>query len=127
MGQQQLLLLIAGVIVVGIAIAVGVQQFGGNNTASNKDGITSGLTTLSADAYQYYIRPSTLGGGSNSYVGFAIPTRSVSDDNGTYAISGAPTPKALIINGTSNMNSSWVATMTVDSTGQVSIVYNGWQ
>jgi len=127
MGQQQILLIIAGVIVVGIAIAVGISQFGANNSASNKDGITADLTTLSADAYQYYIRPSTLGGGNNSYVGFTIPTRLVSDDNGSYAISGSASSASIVITGTSNMNASWVATMTIDSTGTASIVYSGFQ
>jgi len=126
MGQQQILLIIAGVIVVGIAIAVGIQQFGANSSASNKDGITSSLTSLSADAYQYKLRPSTLGGGNNSYVGFAIPTKLLSDDNGTYGISGSPSPTSLQIKGTSSVNSVWVATITLDSTGLSTIAYTGW-
>lgn len=126
MGQQQLLLIIAGVIVVGIAIAVGIQQFGANGSASNKDGVTSTLTSLSADAYQYKLRPSTLGGGNNSYVGFTIPTKLVSDDNGTYAISGSPSATSLQINAVSSMNSAWVATISLDSTGLSNVVYTGW-
>ncbi len=126
MGQQQILLIIAGVIVVGIAIAVGIQQFGSNSAASNKDGITSSLTSLSADAYQYKLRPSTLGGGNNSYVGFTIPTKLISDDNGTYAISGSPSATALQIVGTSAVNSAWVATIALDSTGLSNVTYTGW-
>ncbi len=126
MGQQQLLLIIAGVIVVGIAIAVGIQQFGSNSTASNKDGVTSTLTSLSADAYQYKLRPSTLGGGNNSYAGFAIPTKLLTDDNGTYAINGSPSATSLQIIGTSSVNSAWVATISLDSTGLSTIAYTGW-
>jgi hypothetical protein len=37
MGQQQLLLLILGVIIVGIAIAVGVTMFSAQSTEANKD------------------------------------------------------------------------------------------
>ena len=126
MGQQQILLIIAGVIVVGIAIAVGIQQFGANSAASNKDGITSSLTSLSADAYQYKLRPSTLGGGNNSYVGFTVPSKLVSDDNGTYAIGGSPSATSLQIVGTSSVNSAWVATIMLDSTGLSNVVYTGW-
>ena len=73
MGQQQLLLIILGVIVVGIAIAVGISQFGANSTQANKDGVTSSLVNLAANAYQYRIRPTTMGGGSNSYSGYTVP------------------------------------------------------
>ena len=126
MGQQQILLIIAGVIVVGIAVAVGIQQFSANSASSNKDGLTASLTSLSADAYQYKLRPSTLGGGNNSYVGFTIPSKLVTDDNGSYAISGSPSATALQIIGTSNVNATWAATISVDSTGLSTIAYTGW-
>ncbi len=126
MGQQQLLLIILGVIIVGIAIAVGISQFTGNSTQANKDGVTSGLVNLSANAYQYRMRPITMGGGSNSYVGYTIPSKMVSDDNGTYAVSGTPTATELVLTGTSSMNGAWVATVTLDSTGKSIISYNGW-
>ena len=64
MGQQQFMLIILGTIVVGVAIAVGMQRFGAQSTESNKDGLVSSMVNIAADAYQYRIRPSTLGGGS---------------------------------------------------------------
>ncbi len=126
MGQQQLLLIILGVIIVGIAISVGIQQFGANSTVANKDGVTSGLVNLAANAYEFKIRPATLGGGSNSYVGYTIPSKMVSDDNGSYSLNGSPTATSVSIDGKSAQNASWVATITVDSTGKSSIVYTGW-
>lgn len=126
MGQQQLLLIILGVIVVGIAIAVGISQFSGNSTQANKDGVTSGLINLSANAYQFRIRPTTMGGGSNSYVGYTVPSKMASDENGTYAVSGSPTATQLVLTGSSSMNGAWVATVTIDSTGKGTITYNGW-
>ena len=86
MGQQQLLLIILGVIVVGIAIAVGISQFGAHSIQANKDGVTSSLVNLAADAYQYRIRPTTLGGGSGGYTGYTIPNKMASDNDGTYAV-----------------------------------------
>lgn len=126
MGQQQLLLIILGVIIVGIAIAVGISQFSANSTQANKDGVTSSLVNLAANAYQFRIRPSTMGGGSNSYVGYTIPTKMASDDNGAYTLNGSPTSVQIQLNGTSSVNGAWVATCTVDSTGKTSISYNGW-
>ena len=125
MGQQQLLLIILGVIIVGIAIAVGISQFGAHSTQANKDGVTSSVVNASANAYQFKIRPTTMGGGGGSYVGYVLPTKMASDDNGTYAASGA-SGTAITITGTSALNGGWTATCTVDSVGKTSIVYTGW-
>ncbi len=53
MGQQQLLLIVLGVIVVGIAIVVGINLFNANAESSTKDGIVSDCTNLGAMAQQY--------------------------------------------------------------------------
>jgi hypothetical protein len=126
MGQQQLLLIILGVIVVGIAISVGVSQFGAQSTNANKDAVTASLMALASNSYEFKIRPRTLGGGSNSYVGYTIPTKLLSDDNATYSLNAAPTATEVVFNGTSSQNSAWIATLTVDSTGKTTIVYTGW-
>src|SRR5258706_10979180 len=93
MGQQQLLLIVLGVIIVGIAIAVGISQFGASSTEANKDGVTAGLINVAANAYGFKIRPSTLGGGSNAYnggSGHCLPPKMPAGDNRTYALSGSP-------------------------------------
>lgn len=126
MGQQQLLLLILGVIVVGLAIAVGITMFGANSTESNKDGVTSSLVNISADAHQYKLRPKVLGGGRPSYLGYSIPVKLQSDDNGTYSLDGAVTESQLTLRGTSSMDNSWVATCRVDSVGFTMVSYTGW-
>jgi hypothetical protein len=125
MGQQQLLLIILGVIIVGIAIAVGISQFGGNSTQANKDGITSGLVNIAANAYQYKFRPTTMGGGSNSYVGYTIPAKMLVDANGTYAL-GTIASNSIQLQGTSSLNTAWVATCTADDTGKTILTFNGW-
>jgi hypothetical protein len=125
MGQQQLLLIILGVIIVGIAIGVGISQFGAHSTQANKDGVTAGVINVAANAYQFKIRPTTMGGGSGSYSGYIVPSKMVSDDNGTYAASGA-SATAITVTGTSSVNGAWTATCTVDSVGKTSIVYTGW-
>ncbi len=84
MGQQQLLLIVLGVIIVGIAIVVGINLFNANAIASNKDAVASDLQNLAAMAHQYYNKPVSMGGGGNSYVNFAMPTGLSSTANGTY-------------------------------------------
>jgi hypothetical protein len=86
MGQQQLLLIVLGVIIVGIAVVVGINVFTASSASSNRDGIVSDLTNLSALAQQYFRKPKALGGGENSFTGFAIPTQLVNTGNGVYSI-----------------------------------------
>ena len=58
MGQQQLLLIVLGVIVVGIAVVVGINLFNANAESSTQDSIVSQCTNLGAMAQQYYKKPS---------------------------------------------------------------------
>ncbi len=125
MGQQQLLLIILGVIIVGIAISVGVSQFNAHSVQSNKDGVTSSLVNLAANAYQYKFRPSTMGGGSHKYTGYAIPSKLLNDNYGTYVL-GTVSSTSIQLKGTSTINTAWVATCTADDTGKTSVTYTGW-
>jgi hypothetical protein len=85
MGQQQLLLIVLGVIIVGIAVVVGINLFNANAEESAKDTIVSEGTNLGAMAQQFYKKPGALGGGGNSFDGsgaalnplvpFSIPSR----------------------------------------------------
>lgn len=89
MGQQQLLLIILGVIIVGIAIAVGLSMFTAQSVGANRDAIIADLTNLAANAYQYRIRPTTMGGGGGSYAGYGIPPSLATNENGTYVLDAA--------------------------------------
>jgi Tfp pilus assembly protein PilE len=106
MGQQQLLLIILGVIIVGIAVAVGITMFQDNAVDQNRSAVISDLTTLAAKAQQYYAKPTTLGGGGNSFVGLTADATGLgllasvaftNNANGTYTITVA---------GTANPNAS---------------------
>ena len=81
MGQQQMLLIIVGVIIISIAIAVGIELFGATSISSNKDAIINDMNNIAADAYQYRVRLKTMGGGGGSYAGYKIPTKLQSNDD----------------------------------------------
>ena len=89
MGQQQLLLIILGAIVVGIMVFVGMTTFDAHSVQSNKDALTSSMQNIAADAYQYKMRPKAFGGGNPSYAGYTVPNKMLRDDNGSYAVSGS--------------------------------------
>lgn len=89
MGQQQLLLIILGVIIVGIAIAVGLTMFTAQSVGSNQDAIIADMTNLAANAYQYRISPATMGGGGGEYTGYVVPPSLSTNENGSYSVGTA--------------------------------------
>ncbi len=106
MGQQQLLLIILGVIVVGIAVAVGITMFTDNAVNANRDAVTNDLVNLAARAQQFYRRPTALGGGGNSFVGLTADasglrklTNRASNANGAYTVTSAGTTTGVTIQG----------------------------
>lgn len=106
MGQQQLLLIVVGVVIVGIAVAVGIQMFGEQSAQANLDAVISDLQNLGARAHQYYAKPTTMGGGGRSFAGLtadtaglAILTTQGTNDNGTYSIATAGTDDEVVIQG----------------------------
>ncbi len=108
MGQQQLLLIILGVIVVGIAVVVGITMFQDNAISANRDAVTNDLVNLGARAQQYYRRPIALGGGGNSFnkpggslITIADLTQPVSgtewtNPNGTYSVDGGDSAHVIL-------------------------------
>ena len=100
MGQQQLLLIVLGVIIVGIAVVVGINVFSASSTSANRDAVISDLTTLSNMAQQYYRKPTSLGGGSNSFTDWSIPSQLATTGNGTYTAS--VNANQVVLTGTGN-------------------------
>ncbi len=86
MGQQQLLLIVLGVIVIGLSIAVGISVAATSSVQSNRDGVLSDLQNLTALARQHYIRPVALGGGGYTFREFTIPAELDTTGNGTYEL-----------------------------------------
>lgn len=93
MGQQQLLLIVLGVIIVGIAVVVGINLFNANAEESAKDTIVSEGTNLGALAQQFYKKPVALGGGGNAFnksggaaTEFTIPPKLKTTPSATWTV-----------------------------------------
>ena len=87
MGQQQLLLILIGVIAVGLAIVVGINIFNNYKSTTNRDAIVGDLNNLGSHARKYFIETRSLGGGDQSFTGWTITTGLTSNDNGGYSAS----------------------------------------
>jgi Tfp pilus assembly protein PilE len=111
MGQQQLLLIVLSVIIVGIAVVVGINMFSASAASSNLEAVSNDLLNLSSRAQQYYVKPSGLGGGGNAFTGLSADaaglaklTPKATNDNGTYSISTAGNATSVTIQGVGNQD-----------------------
>jgi len=94
MGSQQLLLIVVGVVIVGIMIAVGLFMFRDQSAATARDSISNDLVSLATASQKYFRRPSTFGGGGNSFGGLTMSklTTKPSNANGDYSLAPDPVP-----------------------------------
>jgi hypothetical protein len=108
MGQQQLLLIILGLIIVGVAVVVGIGLFQDNAVDHNRALVIADLKVLGSKAQHYYSRPATMGGGSHSFVGLTEDERGVGmlagvsytdNANGKYTIKTAGTSTEVVLHG----------------------------
>ena len=66
MGQQQLLLLLVGTVLVGVAIASGAGGFRKNRTESARDRLTGEAMRIASDVQAWRAKPKALGGGGGT-------------------------------------------------------------
>lgn len=113
MGQQQLLLLVLGIVIVGLAVVVGIQAFGENQKKANADALVNDAIRIASDAQAWKLKPAAFGGGASdadftnfslSQIGYEVDTSTppvYANLNGEFTAPGAAD---LIITGTSYVN-----------------------
>lgn len=62
MGQQQLLLLVLGTVIVGLAVVVGIEAFEQNQIQANQDALINQGLTFASDVQAEYLKPEQMGG-----------------------------------------------------------------
>ena len=99
MGQQQLLLVILGVIIVGIAIAVAIMIFKGNAVESSRNAIINDLAYFAMRARQFYIKPRHLGGTERDFTGVTLGmlTSLSENENGRYYIESVSKDELVLV------------------------------
>lgn len=139
MGQQQLLLLVLGAIIVGLAIVVGINLFGQGAVKANEDAVRQDILSMMARAEEFYRKPTMMGGAGKgtlaniSWVdlgyrfqsdgsGDGIGTNDYINNNGTFNLSG--TENTVTIEGTCAENTAIIIsyTLTINTTTQVSTI-----
>jgi hypothetical protein len=135
MGQQQLLLIVLGVIIVGIAVVVGINVFTASSLQANNNAVIADLTTIGSMAQQFYRKPLAMGGGGNTFTGagattpvpFKIPGSLVNTANGNYNIV-TTTDELLSLQGygteVNDLGATLSVTMDVSPIGMENVITN---
>ena len=108
MGQQQLLLLVLGIVIVGLAVVVGIQAFGENQSKANADAMVNDGVRIASDIQAWALKPQAFGGPSTSgdfsgvsflAIGYTAVAGDYTNLDGTYNL-GTPTAGCVLISGT---------------------------
>lgn len=116
MGTQQMLLIVLGVVIIGVAIAVGTGMFGATALQSNQDALIEDLQNISVDACAFKSRPTTMGGGSGSYSGYAVPAKLQSNEDGSFTSTATATTITFVA---TSIEGYGTITTVLDSEGQL--------
>lgn len=66
MGQQQLLLLVLGIVIVGIAAVAGIEAFSEGKDKAEREAAVSDAMRLISDIQAWNLKPAAFGGGSEA-------------------------------------------------------------
>lgn len=100
MGQQQLLLVLLGIVVVGVAIVVAINLFRGNAIDRKREILINESHNIGSIAIAFYKKPKMIGGGGRRFTGWTIPSSLVATVNGSYTAQVSPDNIVIIGTGT---------------------------
>ena len=98
MGQQQLLLIVLGVIIVGLAVVVGFTLFQNSMADMNRNALVNDVVNLGSKAQRHYKVSSYLGGGGGQdFDGLTLGVSEQENNNGSFRFTsiGVATTKVL--------------------------------
>ena len=130
MGQQQLLLLVLGIVLVAVAIVAGFMIFEENIKKSNAEALVSDAVNIATAAQSWKVRPQTFGGQTGSsrddpmdYTGFTFNAISLESPhvtpNGVFTFTADT--RGLVIIGHNEEYANQV-TLTVDGLTEQDII-----
>jgi hypothetical protein len=107
MGQTQLLLIILGVLLIGVAIYLGTGMFAANAEDSCRESVIQDLTAFSTQARTWYSKSISQGGGNRSFSGITIRQifPMIENQNARYYVESA-TAQECVITGVGKILSS---------------------
>ena len=133
MGNQQILIIVLGMIVVGITISVALILVNENAISSNRDAMSTDLMNIAVRAQQYYNTPSAMGGGGRTFFGLTadsvgmsklVSTEMINNGKGRYSIRAAGNQQRVIFEsvGTVELSDGTFPTITCTVTPGTAMV-----
>ena len=129
MGQQQLLLLVLGIVIVGLAVVVGIQAFGENQRKSSADAMINDGVRIASDTQAWSLKPTAFGGPgelglaelSFPRLGYTLGGNGCEADeygtlNGCFVLAVSTTDGAVSVTITGTADNGNVVTVTVSGT-----------
>ncbi len=95
MGQQQLLLLVLGIVIVGLAVVAGIQAFSENQKKANADAMVTEALRIASDCQALELKPGQFGGSlatetfancTFDEIGFTNTSGTYTNVNGDYTL-----------------------------------------
>jgi Tfp pilus assembly protein PilE len=99
MGQQQLLFIILGTIIIGIAVVVGINYFTSSSAKANREAVIADLTDIASMAQRYYRKSITLKGGGHTFTGWTVPANLSLTANMSAAVTATVAAQSVILAG----------------------------
>lgn len=120
MGQQQLLLLVLGIVIVGIAVVAGIQAFSEGKDKAKQDAAVTDAMRIISDTQAWKLKPQAFGGGDNGTpaadftgvnlkaLGYPVSTSTsvYVTTNGCFSLAGATTGATIGVFSTSAADSN---------------------
>lgn len=142
MGTQQLLLIVLGVIIVGVAIAVGITIFNNQAYNNNRQAVATELNTYGTSAMQWWKTPTSQGGAGRTfdantakddiaqYIGFGADADVVyPTSTGVFKVISAAQADSVVIHGIGTENKGGVYPLVKSvvnlTTGQINTDASG--
>jgi len=127
MGQQNLLFIVVGIMIVALAVTVAISMFRSNSIETARNNIIVDLGFYAHKAREYYWKPRIQGGGDRSFLGVRIDNIAykTENENGRYFVESSTLDEVVLV-GVGRMisgNDSLRVRMVVsERTNQVEII-----
>ena len=135
MGQQQLLLLVLGIVIVGLAVVVGIQAFGENQKKANSDALVNDCIRVASDAQAWKLKPAAFGGGAatTGWTGLSLAQLGYEVDgsgnynniNGAFTVTATAGSFEITAISASNLNQA-VVTVTGTTSDDIATVISNY-
>lgn len=129
MGQQQLLLIVLGALIVGMSVYGAIRVMDNFNQDNDRDTLMNQMQSIVAEARKYAAKPTYLGGGEGTLTGFTPPQNMATTDR--FRIYSGSTAQSLVLTGFGSVSGhdgqnpvNVVLTFTLDDNAMVSEVIN---